>query len=122
MRLRAPFAAATLRALAVTAALAGPAVAQDALPEGPGKAAVTEACTQCHDISTVTAQRRGPDDWADVLDRMVGFGASLSETKKAEIQAYLNANLGKGDTAPETAKPAAPPAPAAAPSPSAKSR
>ena len=122
MRFRAPLAAATLSALAIAATAVGPAAAQDALPEGPSKAALVEACTQCHDLGTVTAQRRGADEWVDVVDRMVGFGASLSDARKTEILAYLNANLGKGDPAAETATPAAPPPPAAAPSPGARSR
>jgi len=120
MRFRAPFAAAVFCALAAMST--GQAVAQDALPDGPGKAAVSEACTQCHDLGTVTAQRRGADEWADVVERMEGFGASLSDAKKAEILAYLSANLGKGDAPAETATPAPSPAPAPGPAPGAKSR
>ena len=109
MRHRATAAALALAAAALTG---GPAGAQAELPDGPGKAAISEACTQCHDLGTVTAQHRSAEEWTDVIDRMEGFGATLSDTKKAEIITYLNANLGKGDPAAPAAQPAAPaPAP-----------
>lgn len=120
MHHRAPIAAAVI-ALAAAALSAGPAGAQAELPDGPAKATLTEACTQCHDLGTVTAQHRSAEEWTDVIDRMEGFGASLSDAKKADILAYLSANLGKGDAAaPATPPPA--PAPAAGPSPNARSR
>jgi len=108
MHRRAPIAA---LALAAASLVVSPAGAQEVLPDGPGKVALTKACTQCHDLGLVAAQRRSAEEWADIIDRMEGFGAPLSEAKKADILAYLNANLGKGDAA------AAP-----APSPTARSR
>lgn len=117
LRYRAPTAAAVI-ALAAATLWVSPAGAQAELPDGPGKAALTEACTQCHDLGTVTAQHRSAEEWTDVIDRMEGFGASLSDAKRADIAAYLNANLGKGDAT----APATPPAPVAAPSPGARSR
>lgn len=112
-------ASAAVIALAAAALSVSPAGAQEGLPDGPGKVALTEACTQCHDLGTVTAQHRSIEEWTDVIERMEGFGASLSDAKKAEITAYLNANLGKGDP---TVPAAQPPAPASGPSPSATSR
>lgn len=100
--------------VAAALAIALPAAAQDALPEGPGKAAVQETCTQCHDLGPILAQRRSAEDWADVVERMKGFGASLTDSQKAGILAYLTASLGKGDAPSATPAPApAGPAPAA---------
>jgi len=104
MHRRAPVAAAAVISLAAASLGVTPAGAQEALPDGPGKVALVKACTQCHDLGLVAAQRRSAEEWTDVIDRMEGFGAPLSEAKKADILAYLNANLGKGDAA-------APPAP-----------
>src|SRR4051812_36823538 len=82
--------------LALAAIPAGGARAQDdQLPDGPGKATLTEACTQCHGTGQITAQRRTPDEWADVVSRMVGVGAIVSDQQHAEIVAYLSANYGK---------------------------
>lgn len=86
--------------LALTAALAlplflsTPSSAQDNLPEGPGKAALQDSCTQCHDLGTAIGQKRAPEDWADVLDRMSGLGLTITEDRRTEILSYLNANFG----------------------------
>lgn len=95
--------AAAVPAFALAMALSSQSVAQDTLPEGPGKVAIQEACTQCHDLGTAIGQKRTPDEWADILDRMGGFGLTLSDAKRTEIQDYLNANLG---SAPAAAQPA----------------
>jgi mono/diheme cytochrome c family protein len=99
MRINPPLAAA-IPALALALALSSQSLAQDSLPEGPGKAAVQESCTQCHDIGTAIGQKRTPDEWADILDRMGGFGLTLSDAKRTEIQDYLNANLGSAPASP----------------------
>jgi hypothetical protein len=114
LRVRLPLLACAAALLAAPAA-----TAQDALPDGPGKATLMDTCTQCHDAGLISAQHRSPDEWNDILARMTGFGAVLDDAKKAEILAYLNANLGKGDAAPAAPAAAAPApanAPAAAPS------
>ncbi len=74
-----------------------PANAQSAdLPEGPGKALVQESCTTCHGADLVTAQRRSPDEWTEVVNRMVGNGAQLTEEQNKAVLAYLGTYLGKG--------------------------
>ena len=100
-----------LAALATLLALgAGAASAQDAaLPEAPGKAAVSETCMDCHDLGPILSQRRTPAQWAYILDEMVGFGAKLTDARKQEILGYLQANLGKDEAPPTT--PAAPASP-----------
>lgn len=115
MRFRARhFAAALAGVLALATGPSGGALAQDEqLVDGPGKATLMEACTQCHGEGQIIAQHRAPEDWSEVMSRMVGFGASISDNQQAEILAYLNTNYGKGDTAAAAAAAAAPtPAPA----------
>ena len=77
-----------------------PASAQSAdLPDGPGKALVQQSCTNCHGADLITAQRRSPDEWTEVVNRMVGNGASLTEEQNNAVLAYLGTYLGKGSTA-----------------------
>ena len=85
------------------------AVAQDTLPEGPGKAAVQESCAQCHDLGTATSQKRSPAEWSDVMDRMAGFGLMLSDAKRTEILGYLNASLSLAAVPPGQPSPAGKP-------------
>lgn len=104
----------TLHAFAPTALLAMlllapvPSAAQDTLPDAPGKATVAETCTGCHDLGPILAQRRSTEDWADVVERMTGFGATLSDAQKATILGYLNAALGRGDAPPAGPAPTSP--------------
>jgi len=51
---------ASLPAFALGLALSSQSLAQDTLPEGPGKVAIQEACTQCHDLGTAVGQKRTP--------------------------------------------------------------
>ncbi|OYU69263.1 MAG: hypothetical protein CFE28_04140 [Alphaproteobacteria bacterium PA2] len=91
-------------ALAMAAALSSQALAQDDLPEGPGKVAIQEDCAQCHDLGTAIGQKRSPDEWVEVVDRMTGFGLTLTDARRTEILQYLNANR---STAPAVAAPPA---------------
>lgn len=114
--------AAIIGGLAVAAIGAGSVFAQapaDVLPEGPGKAVLTQVCTQCHALSPITQRHRSPDEWADVVSRMESMGASMDAGQKQTILAYLSANLGTAAAAPAAtpgAEPAAaPPATSEAP-------
>lgn len=64
------------------------------LPEGQGKALVQSACTQCHGIDVIVSQRRSRQDWTDVVSRMVGNGAELSDEDYNQVIQYLAINLG----------------------------
>jgi mono/diheme cytochrome c family protein len=98
--------AALLGTLAATAVIAeGPD-----LPEAPGKMQIMESCTQCHGVDVIVAQPRSSDEWSQVVGRMVGNGAALTDEQYQAVLAYLSTNL---------APPADPPASGAAPAPSA---
>lgn len=90
--------------VAMIVALGGVRAQSPELPEGPGKAVVAENCTACHGPEVVTAQRRTPQDWAEVVNRMVANGAALTDGQYKEVLAYLDATLGKapGDAASKT--------------------
>jgi competence protein ComEA len=78
----------TVGAVAATAVMAEPAD----LPEASGKAQVMEACTQCHGVD-VMLQRRSPDQWSEVVSRMIGNGASMTDEQYNAVLAYLSTNL-----------------------------
>ena len=91
-----PFKVALIAAAAVAGGLltAGAVIAQPSdLPEGPGKDIVASSCSACHGIDLIVAQRRTPDEWGQVVDRMVGNGASLSDDQYKAVVSYLQKNL-----------------------------
>jgi len=69
------------------------ALAQE-LPDGTGKALVQSACTQCHGIDVIVRQPRTRDEWTDVVSRMVGNGAQLSDEDYNQVIQYLATYLG----------------------------
>lgn len=65
------------------------------LPDGPGKAFVSENCTGCHGADLLTTQRRSSAEWEEVVNRMVANGDELTEDQYNEVLAYLGTYLGK---------------------------
>jgi len=107
------FAAPILGALALITLSSQTALAQDGgLPDGPSKALVVESCTKCHSEGVITAQTRTSEDWANIVSRMVGFGATIGEKQQAEILTYLKTNLNKAGVATAQMPTAAPSKPA----------
>jgi hypothetical protein len=119
MRLRVPHVVvAVASVLAIAALPVRGALAQDqGLVEAPGKAELVGSCTTCHGTEQITAQHRAPEEWAEVVTRMEGFGATVSEAQKTQILAYLDTNYGKGAAAPAAPAAGTPAAPAPAPAP-----
>lgn len=71
-----------------------PASAQGALPDGPGKEIIQEACSVCHAVSMITEMRRSIADWKDTVEDMVSRGAPLMEGERETIIQYLAKNFG----------------------------
>ncbi|MDO6415183.1 hypothetical protein Q4F19_12395 [Sphingomonas sp. BIUV-7] len=94
-----------IAAVAVFGALAASAVIAEGvdLPEAPGKAQVKESCAGCHGVDVIVAQRRSPDEWSQVVSRMVGNGASLTDDQYKAVVAYLSKNLARPESAPTAA-------------------
>jgi competence protein ComEA len=65
------------------------------LPEGKGKAALSRACVQCHEIDVVTSTRYTETGWRRIVSMMVERGAELSEPETADVTAYLSKYFGK---------------------------
>ena len=48
-------------------------------------------CSSCHDYSRVyEVKKRTYDDWKKLIDRMIGYGAILSESERLSLINYLN--------------------------------
>ena len=81
---------------------AAPAAAPTAAPasnngefvDGPGKAVVQKACVSCHVAGQVTSQRRSKDQWADTVEKMISYGAPVSDAEFDTIVAYLARHYG----------------------------
>ncbi len=91
-----PFKVALIAAAALTGGLltVGAVTAQPSdLPEGPGKEIVQNSCTACHGADLIYGQLRTPDEWGQVVDRMVGNGASLTDDQYKTVITYLSTKL-----------------------------
>jgi cytochrome c5 len=88
----------------VTAVVSAPAVtAPAAVPAPPpatapaaaptslmaGQQILEAQCQTCHDLGMVTSILRLPGDWPELLQRMQGYGASLSRVDQAVLLDYL---------------------------------
>jgi mono/diheme cytochrome c family protein len=69
------------------------------LPEGNAKQLVATACTACHSLDPITAQKRTREEWQTSVAAMIQRGAHLSDQQAASVVAYLSANFGKRDRA-----------------------
>jgi glucose dehydrogenase len=68
--------------------------AQAVPPEGPGRDETVRACSQCHAFGMATAKRYSPDEWRQVIRRMVGLGAPIAGQELPVIENYLIAHYG----------------------------
>lgn len=80
--------AAILMAAGVLAA--GQGVDPLTLPESEGKALLTKACADCHDLGTVLAKRMTPKQWQDVTDDMISRGVQADESDIKTLVLYLS--------------------------------
>ena len=65
------------------------------LPEGEGKDLTQKACSACHELTVVTAEKHSAQQWKALVDDMVRRGAEASEAEKKLILDYLLRNFGK---------------------------
>lgn len=95
---------------AVLLAWANPVSAQDPndlLPEAPAKAVILRACTSCHQPTVIVAKPHTADEWDEIVGKMIGRGAELTDAEQDQVIGYLAKNFG----------PKAPAAPASTPAP-----
>jgi hypothetical protein len=68
----------------------GPAsINSGVLPEGPHRDLVVRTCAACHPPELVVSKRRTPEEWDDVIARMIDRGAVASEEEQQQIFEYL---------------------------------
>lgn len=78
------------------------------LPEGEGKEIVESTCTLCHGLSAVTNSKLSREDWQDVIDTMISFGAPLKDEQAEIVVEYLADHFGKATSSAESADQSAP--------------
>src|SRR3569833_4672523 len=74
-------------------AMATPSSAQNALPDGPGKAVVEGACQSCHALSNITRAGHSPKDWDTVVHMMLNVGAKVPDEQVPVVINYLAKNF-----------------------------
>jgi DNA uptake protein ComE-like DNA-binding protein len=84
-----------------------PEVSAQLLPDGPGKDVVLKKCTSCHSVRNVIARRATADDWALVVSKMIGRGASISDDEGDTIVNYLADHFGPTSPKPGQSSPPA---------------
>ena len=68
-------------------------------PAGPMQEKVKAACMTCHAAAQVTKQHKSKAEWSKILDKMVGYGAEVSEADRPAVLKYLASNFGPSKTA-----------------------
>lgn len=67
-----------------------PALAQDTLPDGPGKAETVNLCSQCHEAQKAASVKLTRKGWTETIDKMKALGAQGSEQEFQAILEYLS--------------------------------
>jgi competence protein ComEA len=85
-------------AIAVGAAAGVTILAQDSLPDAPGKEQVVNICSKCHEPQRVAALRLTREGWEAVIAKMISLGVKASDDDLKQITDYLAENF-KGEAA-----------------------
>jgi cytochrome c5 len=67
-----------------------------ALPDGPGKALVTERCLLCHGAALIAQQRKDAAAWGRTVTQMRTWGTPIQDEDQAALVAYLAEHFGPG--------------------------
>jgi len=60
------------------------------LPAGEGRDLVATTCTACHDLENVKMKKASKDEWSDIVNSMVSYGAKVSDPEFKTITEYLS--------------------------------
>ena len=63
-------------------------------PAGKGKALADKGCLQCHSADIPRQQRLTEKQWTAEVEKMMRWGAEVSESDKAELVSYLVGHFG----------------------------
>ena len=66
-----------------------PGGAPQQLPESEGRTLLQRSCTQCHDLQTAIGKTASRQEWNDIIARMVGAGAILTQSEQQTLIQYL---------------------------------
>jgi competence protein ComEA len=83
---------------ALLVSLAAAAGFAQSLPDGPAKPIVERMCVGCHGLENVIRSKRTKDKWGEVVDDMVGRGATGTDAEINQVIDYLAANFGPNTT------------------------
>jgi cytochrome c5 len=64
---------------------------------GPGAETFRRQCLGCHDTDIIEQQRLGRAGWVREVDKMIRWGASVSETEKQALVDYLAARFSEAN-------------------------
>ncbi len=53
------------------------------------QALLQDRCTSCHGLDKVDAERTDRAGWTEIVDRMIGAGAVLTDAERADLIEYL---------------------------------
>ena len=73
----------------LTNLLAGTALAQQRLPEGPGESTLKRICSPCHSAENVIGRGKTREEWGETVGNMVERGARGTDEEFYEIVDYL---------------------------------
>ena len=68
--------------------------ADSGLPDGKGKDVVESACSDCHSLERIKAERRDEEGWNSVIHEMLENGAPINPNDMRVIVSYLAKNFG----------------------------
>ena len=68
------------------------------LPAGVGKTQIEAACMSCHSADMLAQQRLTEKQWTATVEKMMRWGATVADTDKPAIIAYLAKNFGTANT------------------------
>jgi cytochrome c5 len=67
-----------------------------ALPDGPGKALVTERCLLCHGAALIVQQRKDAAAWGRTVTQMRTWGTPIQDEDQTALIVYLAEHFGPG--------------------------
>lgn len=76
------------------AALPIPGTQFKQLPQGKGRAEVESACYTCHSADILVQQRLTEKQWTATVDKMIRWGATVPDSDKSVVIAYLTKHYG----------------------------
>ena len=88
------------RAALSIAVLVCASLAQDQLPQGPGREETVKLCKNCHDLGKSVSLRQDREGWRATLTKMIAMGTKGSDEEFAAILDYLSQHYPAGEVPP----------------------